>query len=67
MHSGQGALFGPGPQIKVLAGEKGARFILISGKPIREMIAWRGPIVMNTEEELAIAFREFREGTFIKK
>jgi quercetin 2,3-dioxygenase len=67
LQAGEGALFGEGPQIKALAGNKGARFILISGKPIREPIAWRGPIVMNTEDELATAFREFREGTFIKK
>jgi len=67
LRSGQGALFSTGPQIKALAGENGARFILISGKPIGEPIAWRGPIVMNTEEELNVAFREFREGTFIKK
>ena len=64
--AGEGALFGKGPQIRALSGNKGARFILISGKPIREPIAWRGPIVMNTEEELAIAFREFREGSFIR-
>ena len=67
LQAGQGALFGEGRQIKVLAGGKGARFILISGKPIGEHIAWRGPIVMNTEEELSVAFREFRDGTFIKK
>jgi redox-sensitive bicupin YhaK (pirin superfamily) len=67
LQPGQGAMFGAGPQVKVLAGNKGARFILISGMPIREPIAWRGPIVMNTQEELDVAFREFREGTFIKK
>ena len=66
LHSGQGALFGHGPKIRATTGSNGARFILISGKPIKEPIAWRGPIVMNTDEELAIAFREFREGTFIK-
>jgi quercetin 2,3-dioxygenase len=66
LQAGEGALFGEGPQIRALAGNKGARFILISGKPIREPIAWRGPIVMNTDAELNIAFREFREGTFIK-
>ena len=66
LHAGEGALFGEGPQIKALAGEKGARFILISGKPIREPIAWRGPIVMNTEKELDLAFKELREDTFIK-
>ena len=66
LHEGVGALFGEGPQIKAMAGEKGARFILISGKPIREPVAWRGPIVMNTEKELDLAFKELREDTFIK-
>jgi redox-sensitive bicupin YhaK (pirin superfamily) len=43
-----------------------ARFLLISGKPIGEPVAWYGPIVMNTEEELQLAFDEYRNGTFIK-
>jgi quercetin 2,3-dioxygenase len=43
-----------------------ARFILVSGKPLNEPVAWRGPIVMNTDEELDVAFREYRSGTFIK-
>jgi len=66
VQAGYGALFGDGPQIRATTGSSGARFIMISGKPIREPIAWRGPIVMNTDEELAQAFKEFREGTFIK-
>jgi quercetin 2,3-dioxygenase len=45
---------------------KGMRFLFVSGKPLKEPIAWGGPIVMNTEEELEIAFREYHEGTFIK-
>ena len=45
--------------------EQGVRFLLVSGKPLREPVAWRGPIVMNTQEELRVAFRELREGTFI--
>jgi redox-sensitive bicupin YhaK (pirin superfamily) len=64
--AGSGVLFGDGPQIRVHSGKTGARFILIAGEPIREPIAWRGPIVMNTEEELSVAFREYRDGTFIK-
>jgi len=44
----------------------GIRFLLVSGKPLEEPIAWHGPVVMNTEEELRQAFREIREGTFIK-
>ena len=59
-------LFGPGEGIQVKAGRSGLRFLLISAAPLREPVAWRGPIVMNTEEELQTAFREFREGNFIK-
>ncbi|MBM4395674.1 MAG: pirin family protein [Deltaproteobacteria bacterium] len=43
-----------------------ARFLLVSGRPLREPVAWRGPIVMNTEEELRTAFEEYRAGTFLK-
>ena len=50
----------------VQAGEKGIRFLLVSGKPIQEPVAWHGPIVMNTQEELQQAMRELRNGTFIK-
>jgi redox-sensitive bicupin YhaK (pirin superfamily) len=67
LRAGQGALFGKGSQVKATTGKSGARFILISGKPIGEPIAWRGPIVMNTEAELNVAFRELREEQFIKK
>lgn len=59
-------LYGPGEGVSVAAGSSGMRFLLLSGKPLGEPIAWRGPIVMNTQEELEIAFREYREGTFIK-
>ncbi|MDF1526596.1 MAG: pirin family protein [bacterium] len=59
-------LYGPGDHIEITAGKSGLRFLLISGQPIREPVAWRGPIVMNTEEELHEAFREYRDGTFIK-
>ena len=60
-------LFDQGDSIVVQAGEAGVRFLLASGKPLREPVAWRGPIVMNTQEELMQAFRELRDGTFIKK
>jgi redox-sensitive bicupin YhaK (pirin superfamily) len=50
----------------VQAGEQGIRFLLVSGRPIEEPVAWYGPIVMNTQEELRQAFDEFRNGTFIK-
>ena len=60
-------VFGDGDEVRIKAGEKGARFLLISGKPLNEPVAWYGPIVMNTQEELDTAFREYRKGTFIKK
>jgi hypothetical protein len=55
-----------GDTVKVTTKKHTARFILVSGKPLNEPIAWRGPIVMNTDEELDLAFREYRNGTFIK-
>ncbi len=58
--------FGDGDYIDVSADEGGVSFLLISGKPIHEPIAWRGPIVMNTQDELHTAFEEYRKGTFIK-
>ena len=58
-------LFGPGERLWVKAGPGGIRFILLSGKALKEPIAWGGPIVMNTEEELEQAFREYRDGTFV--
>ena len=51
----------------VQAGEDGIRFLLVSGKPLQEPIAWYGPIVMNTQEQLQQAFTELREGTFLKE
>ncbi|MBY9007520.1 MAG: pirin family protein [Candidatus Lokiarchaeota archaeon] len=59
-------LFREGEEILVNTNEKPVRFLLISGNPIREPVAWRGPIVMNTEEELRIAFEEYNNGSFIK-
>jgi len=58
--------FGTGDEITVQAGEEGVRFLLISGAPIQEPVAWHGPIVMNTAEELQQAFKELRNGTFIR-
>ncbi|MGA9085728.1 MAG: pirin family protein [Methanoregula sp.] len=60
-------LFGDGDSIKVRSSPEGVRFLFFSGKSIREPVAWGGPVVMNTPEELAEAFREYRDGTFIKK
>ena len=59
-------LFDDGDEILVSTEEQGVRFLLISGKPIGEPVAWYGPIVMNTQEELRIAFEEYKQGTFIK-
>ncbi len=59
-------LFDQGDSIRVESGEEGGRFLLVSGEPIKEPVAWRGPIVMNTQAELQKAFRELREGNFIK-
>jgi len=56
-----------GNKFKASAGKKQLRFLLLSGKPLGEPVAWEGPIVMNTREELRIAFEEYREGTFIKR
>ncbi|MEQ9694773.1 pirin family protein [Shimia sp. SDUM112013] len=58
--------FGTGDAVTVQAGERGARFLLISGAPIREPVAWHGPIVMNTQAELQQAFQDLRNGTFIR-
>ena len=60
-------LFDRGDEVVVQAGESGIRFLLVSGKPIEEPVAWYGPIVMNTEEQLRQAYAELQDGTFIKK
>jgi hypothetical protein len=59
-------LFDSGDEVTVQAGEEGIRFLLVSGKPIEEPVAWYGPIVMNTKAELEQAVTELRDGTFIK-
>lgn len=56
-----------GRRVQVIAGSRGVRFLYLSGLPLRDPVVWRGPIVMNTEEELDQAFEEYRDGTFIKK
>ncbi|BDF57824.1 hypothetical protein CE91St36_06410 [Christensenellaceae bacterium] len=60
------ALFGDGTDFSARAGKSGVRFIYFAGKPLRESVAWGGPIVMNTQEELNHAFFELEQGTFIK-
>jgi redox-sensitive bicupin YhaK (pirin superfamily) len=59
-------VFGSGDEVTVQAGDEGIRFLLVSGKPIEEPVAWYGPIVMNTQTELQQAVSELRNGTFIK-
>jgi redox-sensitive bicupin YhaK (pirin superfamily) len=59
-------LFDAGDDVTVQAGDEGIRFLLVSGKPIAEPVAWYGPIVMNTQEELRQAIADLREGTFIQ-
>jgi redox-sensitive bicupin YhaK (pirin superfamily) len=60
-------VFDSGDEVRIAAGPEGIRFLLVSGRPIREPVAWYGPIVMNTREELMRAFSEYEEGTFLKK
>ena len=59
-------LFSAGDQLEVTTHADSVHFLFLCGTPLKEPVAWRGPIVMNTNEELATAFREYREGTFIK-
>ena len=59
-------VFGSGDEISVQAGDEGVRFLLVSGRPLREPIAWHGPIVMNTQAEIRQAITDLRGGSFIK-
>jgi redox-sensitive bicupin YhaK (pirin superfamily) len=59
-------LFDRGDEVTVQAGDQGIRFLLVSGQPIEEPVAWYGPIVMNTEAQLRQAYEELRQGTFIR-
>jgi quercetin 2,3-dioxygenase len=59
-------LFDGGDEVTVRAGEEGIRFLLVSGKPLEEPVAWYGPIVMNTQEQLRQAFRDLETGKFLK-
>jgi hypothetical protein len=58
--------FSAGDEVRVQAGDQPLRLLLISGRPLNEPIAWRGPIAMNTREELDTAFAEYQAGTFIR-
>jgi quercetin 2,3-dioxygenase len=66
VRSGELAVLGVGDRAMAEVGGKAAKFLFVSGTPLREPIAWGGPIVMNTDEELGLAFDELRKGTFIK-
>jgi redox-sensitive bicupin YhaK (pirin superfamily) len=60
------ALFGDGDRVVARAVSGSSRFLLVSGRPLSEPVAWQGPIVMNTDEELRQAFDDYRKGTFVK-
>lgn len=60
-------LFGAGDEVSLEAGERGVRFLLVSGKPLKEPVAWYGPIVMNTQAELQQAFEQLEKGTFLRR
>ena len=66
LRRGELALFGAGGSVTAAAGRKAFRLLLVSGRPLGEPVAWSGPIVMNTDEELATAFREYREDRFVR-
>lgn len=59
-------IFDDGEKVKISTNDQSVRFLLVSGSPLKEPVAWHGPIVMNTREELRIAFEEYQKGTFIK-
>jgi len=60
-------IYDSGDEVRVTTGEHGMGFLLVSGRPIQEPVAWYGPIVMNTQSELETAFREYQDGSFLKK
>lgn len=66
LDNGSLVLFADGERITVSTGKEPLRFLFVSGRPLNEPVAWYGPIVMNTQEELRIAFEEYRNGTFIR-
>ncbi|MGB8427693.1 MAG: pirin family protein [Desulfobacterales bacterium] len=66
IENGTLVLFDAGDHVAICASNEPLRLLLLTGKPLNEPVAWRGPIVMNTQAELETAFREYHEGTFIK-
>ena len=65
--AGSMVVLGDGDEVVLAAGGAGARRLLAAGRPLREPIAWWGPIVMNTEEELRTAIADYRDGTFVAR
>ena len=66
LENGDLVLFESGDQLSIAASDTSLRFLLLTGKPLKEPVAWQGPIVMNTQEELTLAFDEYQDGRFIK-
>ena len=66
IENGNLVLFESGDQLSITASDTPLRFLLLTGKPLHESVAWQGPIVMNTQAELTLAFQEYQDGTFIK-
>jgi redox-sensitive bicupin YhaK (pirin superfamily) len=64
--NGEIVLFGDGDSVDIAASADGLRFLFVTGEPLGEPVAWYGPIVMNTDEEIQLAFQEYENGTFIK-
>ena len=60
-------IYGPGDTVVVSTEEQPVRFLLVAGRPLKEPVAWYGPIVMNTQAELRTAFHEYEQGTFVKR
>ena len=59
-------VYGPGDTVAVSTEEQPVRFLMVAGRPLEEPVAWQGPVVMNTQAELRVAFREYEQGTFVK-
>jgi redox-sensitive bicupin YhaK (pirin superfamily) len=64
--NGEIVLFSDGDSVEIAASTDGLRFLFVAGEPLGEPVAWYGPIVMNTDEEIQLAFQEYENGTFIK-
>lgn len=67
IEEGQLVVTSEGDELSIKAGKRGTRIIVLGGKPLREPVAWYGPIVMNSDEEIQTALRELRQGNFVKE